>query len=165
MVKSHGTGLPPWEFAQLGDEVVFEHGVLVFHPENILIESEVYVGHYSILKAYFQNQMKIGRGTWIGQQCFFHSAGGLEIGRDVGIGPGVKIITSSHQLDQSPELPIMKRPLAFAKVVIGDGCDIGMNAVILPGVMLGKNVQVGAGAVVTKSFGDGAVIKGIPART
>lgn len=164
MAKSHGTGLPPWDFSHLGDDVVFEHGVLVFHPENIVIESDVYVGHYSILKAYYKNQMKIGQGTWIGQQCFFHSAGGLEIGREVGIGPGVKIITSAHQLDQSPERAIMKRPLAFEKVIIGDGCDIGMNAVILPGVCLGKNVQVGAGAVVTRSFDDGAVIKGIPAR-
>jgi acetyltransferase-like isoleucine patch superfamily enzyme len=149
----------------LGDGVVFEHGVLVFHPENVSIEDEVYVGHYSILKAYYQNEMKIGRGTWIGQQCFFHSAGGLAIGRDVGIGPGVKIITSTHQLDQSPELPIMKRPIAFAPVTIGDGCDIGMNAVILPGVTLGRNVQVGAGAVVTRSFPDGSIVKGIPAKS
>ena len=61
-------------------------------------------------------------------------------------------------------MPILDRPLEFAAVEIDDGCDIGANAVILPGVRLGKNVQVGAGAVVTKSYPNESVIKGVPAK-
>lgn len=50
-------------------------------------------------------------------------------------------------------------------ITIGEGCWIGMNAVVLPGVTLGPNTTVGAGAVVTKSFPGGhCVIAGNPAR-
>ena len=80
MTQSHGTGLGPWEFAHLGEGVVFEQGVLVIHPETITIADNVYVGHQTILKGYHKNTMTIGNGTWIGQQCFLHSAGGIEIG-------------------------------------------------------------------------------------
>ena len=50
-------------------------------------------------------------------------------------------------------------------VVIGEKCWIGMNALILPGVVLGPHTSVGAGAVVTKSFPEGyCVIAGNPAK-
>ena len=163
-LKSHGTGLPPWDFREIGDGVIFETGVLCFHPENIMLGDEVYLGHYSIIKGYYENQMLIGSGSWIGQNAFLHSAGGLKIGEKVGIGPGVQILTSSHKLSEGINLPILDRPLEFAAVEIDDGCDIGANAVILPGVRLGKNVQVGAGAVVTKSYPNESVIKGVPAK-
>lgn len=163
-MKSHGDGLPPWEFRSLGAGVVFESGVLVFHPENISIGDDVYVGHYTIIKGYFNNEMTIGRGTWIGQQCFLHSAGGITIGDHVGIGPGVRIITSLHDVQSQAHLPILHRPLKFAPVCIGRGSDLGVNAVIMPGVELGQNVQVAAGAVVTKSFSDNSLIAGVPAR-
>ncbi|SFH69349.1 acyltransferase [Planctomicrobium piriforme] len=162
-MKTHGTGQPPWEFAKRGDGVVLEEGVLVFHPENITLGSDVYVGHQTILKAYYRNEMRIGSGVWIGQQCFFHSAGGIEIEDNVGIGPGVRILTSQHQLTDS-RAPIMHQPLSFAPVRIGAGSDIGVSAVILPGVTLGNGVQVAAGAVVKDSFPDYAVIGGVPAK-
>lgn len=161
---SHGTGeFNPSQFAKLGQGVIFEPGVLVFHPENIEIQDHVYVGHYTILKGYYQNKMIIGSGTWIGQQCFFHSAGGIEIGCDVGIGPGVKILTSSHQLDNI-ELPVLHSPVRFAPVVIREKSDIGVGAIILPGVTVGIGAQIGAGAVVTNSVDNYAVVAGVPAR-
>jgi acetyltransferase-like isoleucine patch superfamily enzyme len=164
MVKSHGTGeFSPSELAHLGAGVVFEAGVLVFHPENIEIGNDVYVGHQTILKAYHVNKMTIGDGTWIGQQCFFHSAGGLTIGRNVGIGPGVRIVTSAHRLDQV-DRPILRGDVAFAPVVIEDDADIGVGAVLLPGIRIGRGVQVGAGAVVTHDVADYAIVAGVPAR-
>src|SRR5438067_2074815 len=100
MPRSHGTGeFTLAQFARLGKNVVLEAGILVFHPENIDIGDDVYVGHQTILKGYYKNKMTIGAGTWIGQQCFFHSAGGLTIGCHVGIAPAVKILTSAHALD------------------------------------------------------------------
>jgi acetyltransferase-like isoleucine patch superfamily enzyme len=164
MTRSHGSGrFEPSEFARLGAGVVFEAGVLVFHPESIEIGDDVYVGHQTILKGYHQNRMLIGAGSWIGQQCFLHSAGGLVIGRDVGVGPGVRVVTSSHVLD-APELPILRSPLAFAPVSIGDGADIGVSAVVLPGVRIGRGAQVGAGAVVAQDVPDNAIVAGVPAR-
>jgi acetyltransferase-like isoleucine patch superfamily enzyme len=162
--RTHGTGdFELSQFAKLGQNVIFETGVLVFHPENIEIQNDVYVGHYTILKGYYKNKMIIGEGTWIGQQCFFHSAGGIEIGSHVGIGPGVKILTSSHTLENINS-PILHNPVEFAPVKICDNSDIGVNAIILPGVTIGIGVQVGAGAVVTQSVEDYAVVAGVPAK-
>ena len=162
--KSHGTGrFHPSEFARLGKDVVIEDGVLVFHPENIEIEDDVYIGHQTILKGYYKSTLRIVSRTWIGQQCFLHSAGGIFIGQDVGIGPGVKMLTSQHTglgIDQ----PIISNPLELAAISIGDGSDIGMNATILPGVSIGRGVQIGAGAVVTKDVPDYSVALGVPAR-
>ena len=49
-------------------------------------------------------------------------------------------------------------------IIIGKNCWIGTNVVILPGVELGDNVIVGAGAVVTKSFLSNCVLAGVPAK-
>lgn len=163
--RSHGTGeFRPQQFARLGANVVFEPGVLVFHPENIEIGDDVYVGHHAILKGYHSGLMVIGAGTWIGQQAFLHSAGGLTVGRAVGIGIGVKIITSAHALDEL-DRAILHSSLRFAPVSIEDESDIGVGAVILPGVRVGRGAQVGAGAVVNEDVPDYAVAAGVPART
>ncbi len=162
--KSHGTGdFKLEDFRRLGKNVVFEKGVLVFHPENIEIGDNVYIGHYTILKGYYKNLMVIGDYTWIGQQCFLHSAGGLKIGKAVGIGPRVTILTSQHEASDL-DLPVYFTPLKFAEVVLEDGCDIGAGAIILPGVRIGKGAIVGAGAVVTCDVPPYEVWAGAPAR-
>lgn len=164
MARSHGTGeFSPSQFARLGKDVVLEAGVLVFHPENIEIGDDVYVGHQTILKGYYKNKLRIGDGTWIGQQCFLHGAGGISIGRNVGIGPGVRILTSAHRLDQA-DRPIRRSEIEFAPVVIEDDGDIGVGAVILPGVHIGRGAQVGAGAVVTSDVPANTIVVGVPAR-
>jgi len=161
---SHGSGeFARTDFAAIGDNVIFEAGALVFHTETISLGSNVYVGHQTILKGYHNSTMSIGDDTWIGQQSFLHSAGGLEIGEGVGIGPGVRILTSLHE-DPGLERPIMEGPIRFAAVSIGEGSDLGAGCIILPGVRLGKGVQVGAGAVVSTDLPDFAVAAGGPAR-
>lgn len=163
--KSHGTGkFRKKDFAKIGKDVVIEKGVLVFHPENIEIGNSVYVGHNTILKGYYKNKMIIGEGTWIAQQCFLHSAGGIEIGKNVGIGPRVIILSSFHEIDGKLEIPITQRKIKFQKVIIEDNCDIGAGAIILPGVRIGKGVQVGAGAIVSKDVKPYSVVAGVPAK-
>ncbi|HOK79240.1 MAG TPA: acyltransferase [bacterium] len=162
--KSHGTGEFKLEnFKHLGQDVIFEKGVLVFHPENIEIGNNVYIGHGTILKGYYKNLMVIGDYTWIGQQCFLHSAGGLRIGKAVGIGPKVIIITSQHE-GRELDIPVYFTPLKFEMVEIDDGCDIGAGAIILPGVKIGKGAIIGAGAVVTQEVPSYEVWAGVPAR-
>lgn len=81
------------------------------------------------------------------------------MGRGVYIGPNVGIITANHDPDN------LDLHLEGKNVVIGDDCWIGMNSVLLPGVILGKKTIVGAGSVVTKSFPEGGVVLcGVPAR-
>ena len=161
---SHGSGaFDPATLAHCGINCVFEAGVLIFHPERTFIGDGVYVGHNSILKGYYQNDLRIEDHTWIGQQCFIHSAGGVFIGRHVGIGPAVKIISSKHA-EAGRHIPILLSPLEFAPVHIEDNADIGTGAVILPGVRIGKGAQVGAGSVVSRDVPAFAVVAGVPAR-
>jgi acetyltransferase-like isoleucine patch superfamily enzyme len=165
VARSHGTGaFTPDQLARVGRDVCFEPGVLIFHPENVEIGDDVYLGHGAILKAYYKNRMVIGARTWIGQQAFLHSAGGITIGYRVGIAPAVKIFTSTHRFPDDPEAPIMDGPLDFAPVVLEDGCDVGIGAVIMPGVTIGRGAQIGAGAVVTRDVPAGAIAVGVPAR-
>lgn len=90
--------------------------------------------------------------------CYIQAVNGLEIGEGTLFAPGVKIISANHSLDNYA-LSDEAEPIR-----IGKRCWIGTNAVILPGVQLGDNVVVGAGSVVTKSFGDNSIIAGVPAR-
>lgn len=162
--RTHGTGeFSLSSFAACGVDCVFESGVLVFHAENIELGDNVYVGHQTILKAYYKNRMTIGSETWIGQQCFFHSAGGLHIGAHVGIGPGVRIITSAHE-EAGREIPILFSPVKFNEVRIEDDADIGAGAIVMPGVTIGRGAQIGAGAVVTNDIPAYSVAIGVPAR-
>jgi acetyltransferase-like isoleucine patch superfamily enzyme len=163
--QSHGTGsFSRDQFRSLGENVIFEEGVLVFHPGNIVIGSNVYVGHRAMLKAYHKNVMEIGSDTWIGQGCFFHSAGGLRIGSRVGLGPCVKILTSHHRDAGRSGPALLESAVELAAVVIEDECDIGMGSIILPGVTVGRGTQVGAGAVVSESLPEFCVAAGVPAK-
>ena len=83
----------------------------------------------------------------------------ITIGKGTYIAPNVGIITTNHDIHD------LDRHLPGKNVVLGKSCWIGMNSIILPGVVLGDNTVVGAGAVVTKSFPEGhCVIAGNPAR-
>ena len=163
-MKSHGTGLfTPEQLKHLGKRVVIEPGVLIFHPENVSIDDDVYVGHGAMLKGYYRNEMVIGRGTWIGQGCFFHSAGGIRIGANVGVGPQVKIFTSWH-IEEGRDKPILHSKIEFAPVVVEDDVDLGIGTTVMPGVTIGRGAQIGAGAVITRDVPAYEVWLGVPAR-
>lgn len=165
MVGTHGSGkVDRKSISACPESVVIEAGALIFHPENLELGEEVYIGHCAILKAYFKNKMRIGAGSWIGQGAFLHAAGGLTIGKRVGIGPGAKIITSTHAGPPSADRAVMDGELNFAPVFLEDGCDIGVGAIIMPGVRIGRGAQVGAGAVVTVDVAPGATVVGVPAK-
>jgi acetyltransferase-like isoleucine patch superfamily enzyme len=162
--RTHGSGrFRVEDLASCGEGCVFEEGCLVFHPEHVHLGRDVYVGHQAILKGYFRNELRVGDGAWIGQQCFLHAAGGLTIGKHVGVGPGVKVLTSQHA-EAGRDRPILHSPIATAPVVIEDDADLGVGAIVLPGVRIGRGAQVGAGAVVTRDVPAYAVVAGNPAR-
>lgn len=161
---SYGTGrFRLSDFASLGENAVIEEGVLVFKPETIVIGSNVYIGHGAVLRGYDRNRMVIGSDTWIGQYCYINGAGGVEIGSRVGIGPYVKIMTSRHG-EEGRRVPVLLCDLEFAQVRIEDDSDIGIGAVVLPGVTVGRGAIVGAGAVVTRDVEPYAIAAGVPAR-
>ncbi len=107
--------------------------------------------------------MKIGDNVFIGPNCFFHSAGNITIGINVGIAACTKILTSYHQ-DEGRDLPLSFTKVVFEEVIIGNNVHIGIGTIILPGVKIGDGAQIGAGAVVSKDIPDYAVAVGAPAR-
>ncbi len=162
--QSHGDGAwSPAELGGLGAGTIIETGVLLFNPACIRIGAGVYIGHRTSINGYWREGITISDGAWIGPDCHLHAAGGIRIGRRVGLGSGVKILTSSHDIDGGHAM-ILDAPLQFAAVVIGDGADLGCGAIILPGVTIGDGAQIGAGAVVTQSVPALAVAVGNPAR-
>ena len=162
--KTHGSGIQDLDRLRLLQSgSVIEDGVRLFFPENIEIEANVYIGHDTILKGYFDKKLVIGEGSWIGPQCFIYAAGGIVIGKDVGIGPGVKMISSGHL--KRPALgPILRRPIERKPIILKDGCDIGTGSVVLMGVTIGECAQIGAGAVVVSDVPAYSTAAGVPAR-
>lgn len=162
--RTHGNGQVDLALLKhVGDNVVIEEGVRIFHPETISLGNRVYIGHETMLKGYYKGYLEVGSGSWIGQRCFFHSAGGLRIGENVGIGPEVKILTSAHDFDSTRQ-PVMHFPLKFAPVEIRAGVDVGIAAILLPGVTIGEGAVIGAGSVVTADVPSYEVWAGVPAR-
>jgi len=160
--NSHGPG-DDRDFRSIGNGVVIEPGARIFLARTIEIGDNVYIGHDSIIKGYFDQKLIIGTGSWIGPQCFIYASAGIEIGQHVGIGPKVTIVTSQHDI-RDTAIPILHAPLKHAPVVIGDGADIGCGAIILPGVIIGAGAQIGAGSVVTRDIPAYSVAAGTPAK-
>ena len=92
--------------------------------------------------------------------CYWQNQQGkIVIGRNCYVAPNVGLITTNHDVYD------VTKHVKGEDIILGDCCWIGMNAMILPGVELGPNTIVGAGAVVTHSFPIGhCVIAGNPAK-
>ncbi len=162
--ETHGTGrFDPAELGSVGARCVIEEGVLVFNPAHVFLGDDVYLGHRSMLKGDTRGALRIADGAWIGQDCYFQSAGGITIGARAGIGPRVMVITSTHEETPPPGV-ILDAPLMFSAVEIGAGSDIGMGTILLPGTRIGDGAQIGAGAVVSGEIPAGAIAAGVPAR-
>ncbi len=101
----------------------------------------------------------LGKNVFINSGCRFQDWGGIQIGDGTLIGHSVVIATINHGL--SPEKRHDNIP---APVIIGKNVWIGSNATILPGVTVGDNAVVAAGAVVTKDVDANTVVGGVPAR-
>jgi acetyltransferase-like isoleucine patch superfamily enzyme len=162
--RSHGSGVfAADQLASLGEDCIIEAEVLVFHPENVHLGHRVYIGHRTMLKGYYRNEMRIGDETWIGQNCFLHSAGGIFIGARVGVGPGVMMLTSTHQELGRSSAPLGS-PLEAAPIHVEDEVNVGVGSIIMPGVRIGRGAKIGAGSVVTHDVDAYAVVAGAPAR-
>lgn len=102
---------------------------------------------------------RIGKNVFINNDCTFLDIGGITIEDDVLIGPKVCLTTESHPIN-----PLERKTLLVKPIVIRRNVWIGAGATILPGVTVGENAVVAAGAVVTKNVPDNTVVGGVPAR-
>ncbi|WP_196888371.1 DapH/DapD/GlmU-related protein [Aureivirga sp. CE67] len=89
---------------------------------------------------------------------YIQASNGIEFGSNIEFGPGVKIISSNHDLEDFT-IHVEGKPIK-----IGNFVWIGANTVILPEVEIGDNVIIGAGSVVTKSIPSNSVAVGNPCK-
>lgn len=100
----------------------------------------------------------LGKNIFINSGCCFQDWGGITIGDDTLIGHNVVIATINHGM-----LPEKRHDNIPSSVVIGKNVWIGSNSTILPGVTIGENAIIAAGAVVTKDVEANTVVGGVPA--
>ncbi|SDM88086.1 transferase hexapeptide (six repeat-containing protein) [Daejeonella rubra] len=83
---------------------------------------------------------------------------------DVMLGCGVHVYINNHKFDDKNISIIDQGYYPDEPVWLKEGCWIGANSILLPGVTIGKNSVIGAGSIVTKSIPDGVIAVGSPAR-
>ncbi len=164
----------PWSrrFGSLGESslIAYPHATIL-NEHSIHIGRETLIGrHATLCVGYGIGDTNIGdRCLVIGDRCIIgarttitaHES--VEIGDDVWFGQAIFVSDASHGY-QDPELPIGRQFGTHQPVRIGAGSWIGHGAMIMPGTTIGRNVVIGAGAVVRGDIPDHCVAVGSPAR-
>ncbi|MCD7855434.1 MAG: sugar O-acetyltransferase [Clostridiales bacterium] len=101
----------------------------------------------------------VGKNVFIGSCCYFQDQGGVKIGNGVLVGHGTTFATLNHCFE-----PEMRSSMIPKPIVVGDRVWIGANVTILPGVTIGDNAIIAAGAVVAKDVPADSIAAGVPAR-
>ena len=125
-----------------------------------------WLGRRSVIESYCcinnaVGDVTIGDYTRIGIHCTV--IGPVCIGNHVNLAQGITVTALNHNFADTNRR-IDEQGISTKPVVIGDDVWIGANAVILPGVTIGRHVVVAAGAVVTKDVPDSCVVAGVPAK-
>lgn len=144
-----------------GTGVQVGRGVVLRHAETFEIGDRVVIGDQAVLQGREDGRFQLGHNVWIGAQCFL-DAHDLALGDYVGLGPGVRILGSQHT-GKPLDVPIAATDLLTRPVRIEVGADIGVSAVLMPGVTIGAGAIVGAGAVVAHDVPPLAKVAGAPA--
>ena len=131
---------PPYRRFFLGDHSIIESYCCINNAVG-----DVVIGDYT----------RIGiHNTIIGPVC---------IGNHVNLAQGIMVTALNHNFEDKTKR-IDEQGITTKPVIIGDDVWIGANAVILPGVTIGKHCVVAAGAVVTKDVPDNTIVGGVPAK-
>jgi len=171
---------------RFGDDTLVESGARLQYPERIRLGNGVRIASQAMLRANTEQadgisigdhttvhesaliaanlgQITIGRHSWVGPFCLVYGNGDVSIGDNVLIAAHTSINTVSHHFERC-DIPINDQGIYCDPVTIEDDAWIGMNAVILQGVRIGKGAIVGAGAVVTRDVPPWSIVMGVPAR-
>lgn len=107
-------------------------------------------------------KITLGDQSFINIGFFFDGADNLHIGNRVRIGQFVTVLTATHEIGPSEQRCTMEAVLK--PVIIEDGCWIGANVTILPGVVIRRGCVIGAASLVTRSTEPDCLYIGNPAR-
>jgi len=127
-----------------GKNVKFRPNVTILHPERVYIGDNTEIGLRCIL--------------WGGKETST-----LKIGKNVMIGPSVKLIAFDHGMKIS-DIPMIDQTSNDKDIVIGDDVWIGANVVVTAGCKIGNGAVVAAGSIVTKDIPENVICGGIPAK-
>ena len=170
----------------LGENCEIDPGVSLQYPDRIRIGGGSRIGRHATLRANTEQrpgiilgkgvwiqdsvvinanrgQISLGDRSWLGPFCLVYGNGGVHIGANVLVAAHTTINTVSHSAERC-DIPINDQPVLTDPVTIEDDVWIGLNAVILQGVTIGRGAIVGAGAVVTKSLPPWSIALGVPAK-
>jgi carbonic anhydrase/acetyltransferase-like protein (isoleucine patch superfamily) len=156
-------------FAAWGAGSRLGRGARLVEPQLVSVGDRVIIGAGAWLNAKDDRAdglptLRIGNGTYIGRLVQINAWRNVTIGNDVLIADRVFIGDADHRFANTTR-PILVQGGHFAgDVYLRDGCWIGIGAVVLPGVTIGRNAVVAANAVVTQDVPDLAVVGGIPAK-
>lgn len=154
-------------------KIVRARGVFGLYAVNWVFQNVFRITSTRVRWLHFTNTISSDKGlelTGVGEHAerclrvnggiLIQAGNGVRLDRSILIAPGVKIVSGNHDLDD-----FSKESVHCDPIVIGADCWLGANAVILPSVQLLPGTIVGAGSVVTGSFGKGRiVVAGNPAR-
>lgn len=113
------------------------------------------------LRCDYGGRISIGTGTFVNYDCVFLDAAPITIGAHGQIAPRVQIVTATHPVDSEAR----RLGWEYAEpVAIGANVWLGAGAIVCPGVTIGDDTVVGAGAVVTRDLPPAVVAVGTPAR-
>jgi acetyltransferase-like isoleucine patch superfamily enzyme len=178
--------LYPRLLGSCGRNVFFGADVVMRHPHKIHIGDNVVIDEGAVLDAKGRSNrgITIGNGVFIGRQTSLHTKDGdleledgvnissfctvfsmshVRIGANTLLAGYVSIVGGGHDFDRT-DIAVIDQPRSSRGIQIGARSWIGTGAAILDGVTLGRDVVVGAHAVVTGDLPDFAVAAGTPAR-
>jgi acetyltransferase-like isoleucine patch superfamily enzyme len=154
----------------LGRNVIIEDRVTIraLSSNGIRVGDRVTIGAGSIIvgTGVIQKRgvgLSIGDNSAIGPQSFLGAQGGIVIGSNVIMGPGVRFFSENHNFD-SKEQPIRLQGTARKGIEVGENCWIGAGAIILDGVHIGSGCVIAAGCVVSKDVPPNSIWAGIPGK-
>jgi acetyltransferase-like isoleucine patch superfamily enzyme len=176
----------PWLLGSCGRNVTFGQGVVLRHPHKIHLGHDVVVDDLVLLDAKgSRNQgIRLGQGVFLGRGTILSCKDGdIELGDHVNIGFQSEIFSGSrvvvghhglfaaytylvgggHSFDQAG-VPVIEQDRTSKGIELGENVWLGTGAKVLDGVRIGRDVVVGANAVVAEDLPDGVVAAGIPAR-
>lgn len=107
----------------------------------------------------FGRFIRLGKNVFINHACSFLDIGGITVEDDVLIGPNVSLVTENHPTDPNDRKTVLLKP-----IVLKRNAWVGAAATILPGVTIGENAIVAAGAVVSRDVPPNTVVAGVPAK-
>lgn len=125
-----------------GKKIFIQHDVIFRNLKYIELGNNVYINHHAEILA---------------------GINGIKIGNDVMIGQYAKLLTTNHSYTDL-SIPMNKQTEISEHIIIHDDVWIGANAIILPGIEIGKGAVVGASALVTKDVPEFAIVGGVPAK-